>query len=141
MPNQKLPLKNYVPPINIKLSALWASLMFLYIYADYFMLFMKGHILKMNDGIMGPLGPATPQIMLGVSVLMIIPSLMIAACIILPPKINRIVNILFGVIYTLVIFAAAYGDDTPFWILFSVIEMAITLAICYFAFKWPRETQ
>jgi hypothetical protein len=55
---------------RLKLAALWASLMFLYIYADYFMLYTGNTIKNMMNGIMGPLGPANDKIMIGVSILM-----------------------------------------------------------------------
>jgi len=40
--------------VKIKLSALWAAMMLLYIYADIFSLFRPGQIEKMTKGLMGP---------------------------------------------------------------------------------------
>ena len=45
---QKLPQKNALEDINLnvklKIAALWISFMFLYIYVDYFHLYMPGSI-------------------------------------------------------------------------------------------------
>ena len=75
-------LFEYNAPVQIKIAALWASLMSCFIYCDYFGLYEKGAIMKMNEGFMGPLGQVTPQIMLGVSSMMAIPSVMICLSVI-----------------------------------------------------------
>ena len=40
-------LQEFPVPVNIKLALLWASLMFLYIYNDYFSMYLPGVIEKM----------------------------------------------------------------------------------------------
>ena len=68
------------------LSGLWASTMFCYIYADFFGLFRRGRMASMNEGMILPLGEATPTVLLAVSVMMAIPSLMVALTLILPAR-------------------------------------------------------
>ena len=63
--------------IRQKLSALWASVMLCYVYGDFFGLFSPGKLMRMNAGEFGPLGQATPAVLVGVSVMMAIPALMI----------------------------------------------------------------
>ena len=41
-------------PVKMKLSALWAALMFLYIYADFFSLHKPGQMEVVMAGRMGP---------------------------------------------------------------------------------------
>ncbi|HEX7679119.1 MAG TPA: hypothetical protein VF713_13395, partial [Thermoanaerobaculia bacterium] len=55
----RTPLEDVRIDVKIKLSALWASVMFCYIYADYFGLYVPGALQKMLNGRMGPLGPTT----------------------------------------------------------------------------------
>src|SRR6185436_18831579 len=62
---------------KIKLAVLWTSVMFCYIYADYFGLFAPGVLWKMNQGQIPPLGRATDTVLIGVSLMMAIPALMI----------------------------------------------------------------
>jgi hypothetical protein len=63
--------------VKLKISALWVSVMFCYIYADYFGLYVPGALQKMLEGKMGPLGPTTQGVLGGTSVMMAIPSVMI----------------------------------------------------------------
>jgi hypothetical protein len=71
--------------VQMKLSALWAALMFLYIYADIFSLFKPGHIDRMTEGLMGPF-PVTQGSLLGFSVLMVIPAVMVFLSLALQPR-------------------------------------------------------
>ena len=64
--------------VKVKISALWASLMFCYIYGDYFGLYKPGTLQDMLTGKMGPLGPTTQGILLGTSAMMAIPSVMVS---------------------------------------------------------------
>ena len=51
-------------PTRYKLSAMWASVMFCYIYVDYFELYVPGKLQGMLDGKIVPLGPVTQGILL-----------------------------------------------------------------------------
>jgi hypothetical protein len=75
--------------VKLKLSALWTSLMFCYVYGDYFGLYKPGKLQKMLNGDMGTLGAITQGVLLGTSVLMTIPSLMIALSLLLPASASR----------------------------------------------------
>lgn len=124
--------------VQIKISALWASLMSCFIYCDYFGLYEKGAIMKMNEGLMGPLGQVTPQVMLGVSTMMAIPSVMIGLSVILKSQISRILNIIFPICYVAIMVASSIGS-AQFYMFFATIEIFILLGILYFAVKWPKQ--
>ncbi len=49
--------------VKIKLAALWTSVMFCCIYADYFGLYRTGTLQGMLQGRMSPLGPATQGVL------------------------------------------------------------------------------
>lgn len=120
---------------EIKLAALWASLVGCYIYCDFFGLFVKGAILKMNDGMMGPLGVATPQVLIGVSIMMAIPCLMIAMSVILPNKLAKILNLVFAACFIIIQGLTIPGSE-PFYILFSIIEIGLLCTVFYLSLKW-----
>ncbi|HEX9460515.1 MAG TPA: DUF6326 family protein [Thermoanaerobaculia bacterium] len=122
--------------VKIKLSALWASVMFCYIYADYFGLYVPGALQKMLNGRMGPLGPTTQGVLLGTSVVMAIPSLMVFLSVALKPNLNRWLNIIVGVLYTVIILITMW--QWAFYVLFGVIEVALTGLVVWYAWKWPR---
>lgn len=120
--------------VRIKLSALWASVMVCYIYADYFRLWEPGHLGDMAGGesFLSTQGGA-----LAASALMAIPSVMIFLPLVLPTRINRWVNIVLGVAYTVVIVVGMPGAWL-FYIFFNVIEIALTLTVVLMAWRGSR---
>lgn len=121
---------------KIKLAALWASVMSCYIYADYFDLFMPGALAKMNQG-MTPIGPATDTLMIGISLMLALPSLMIFLSVALPARVNRILNITMGAVYSAIIAVTNLGGPA-FMIFYGAVEIALTLLVIYYAWTWPR---
>ncbi len=125
--------------VKLKLSALWITLMLLYIYADIFSLFRPGTIESMSAGRMGPF-PATQGSLFAAALLMVIPAVMVALSITLKRAVNRWVNIILGALYTLVGIGTLLGEVWAYYILFVVLEMALTCLIAWTAWKW-RDTQ
>jgi hypothetical protein len=132
-------LEDFRPPTTLKLSALWAATMFCYIYGDYFGLFIPPTLVEMGNGIMGPLGRATPGVLIGVSVMMAVPSLMVALVLFLPPRLCKWLCVVLGAAYTLIM-AISMPGSAPFYQLLGVVEMALTLAIVVVALRWPKAT-
>lgn len=133
-------LEEYRAPAKVKLAALWASTMFCYIYGDYFGLYVAGTLADMNHGSMGPLGHATPGVLTSVSLMMAIPSLMVALSLLLPASICRWACIVLGLCYTAIMAVSLPGSE-PFYMMLAAIEMALTLAITVVAIRWPREVR
>src|SRR5690348_5622485 len=79
--------------VRMKLSALWASMMLLYIYADILSLYKPGQIDEMLDGRMGPF-PATQGSLLTAAILLIIPAVMVFLSLTLKPAVDRWTNII-----------------------------------------------
>lgn len=129
-------LEEYRAPAKVKLSALWASTMFCYIYGDYFGLYVVGTLADMNHGNMGPLGHATPGVLTGVSLMMAVPSLMVALSLLLPARVCRWACIVLGVFHT-AIMAISLPDSEPFYKALAMIEMALTMTITVIAIRWP----
>lgn len=129
--------ENFKVPVNLKLSALWASVMFLYIYADYFQLYTPGKLEEMAKGVIGPF-KVTDDVMLGVSAIMVVPSVMIFLSLALPPVLSRWINVVLGLAYSAIVFMTMRGAE-PFWILFGVVEIVLTLLIVWYALSWPKQ--
>lgn len=129
-------LQGFTPPVQLKLAMLWASVVFCYIYGDYFGLYVPGTLQSMLDGRMGPLGPTTQNVLLGTTVLMAIPCLMPIACLVLRPGWNRVANLLFGLVYSVVMALTLVGA-WRFYQLLGAVEILLTLAVCGYAWKWP----
>jgi Family of unknown function (DUF6326) len=134
---EKTSLTDVPTPIRQKLSVLWASVMFCFLYADFFGLFQRGRVMEMNEGLIGPLGAATPEILLAVSAMMAIPSTMVCLSLLLPPMLCRWANIVFGLLYIGIMILTSL-DAAPFYIFFAAVEIAMMLAIVVMAMRWPR---
>lgn len=135
------PLQDFKVPVKLKLSALWASVMFCYIYCDYFTLFMPGHIQSLMDGQSG-VGQTTPVKLLLFAVMMSIPSTMVFLTLALKPVASRWANFSFGIVYTIImvlIVTTSTGEWLMFYTYMGVVEIILTLAIVWNAWKWPRE--
>lgn len=120
--------------IRVRLAGAWTSLMFCYIYADYFALFAPGKVAEMNRGIIAPLGRASDPIMIFVSAMMALPSLMIFLSLVLPHSTARWLNLAVAAVYAAII--AMIMRDSAVLLFFGVIEIGLTLAIAALAWRW-----
>lgn len=125
--------------IKIKLAALWTSLMFCYVYGDFFSLFVPGRIQHLMDGNSGA-GETTPITLLLYAALLSLPALMILLSVILKARPNRILNITLGIFYTLVmimVVITSLGEWMIFYTFLGVVEIILTCTIVWQAIKWP----
>ena len=122
--------------IKIKLSALWVSIMFIYLYVDVFGFYKPGVI---EDAIAGKVWTfqITQVWLLGVIILMTIPSLMVFLSLVLPVKANRWTNIIVGILYIVVTLGMTIGESYAFYIFGSIVEAVLLLLIVVYAWKWP----
>ena len=130
-------LSEYEINIKIKLSALWASVMSLYIYCDYFELYTPNKLQSMIDGTTR-FGSGDQGVLLGLSAIVLVTSLMICLSILLPAAINRVLNILVGLIMTLMLGFLAYVAGWYFYKMYAAVESLLTLLIAWLAWKWPK---
>ena len=123
--------------VKLKLSALWAAVMFCYIYGDYFGLYAPGKLAEILAGKMEPLGPATQGVLVGVAIMMVVPSIMVFLSLVLPPALNRWANIVLGAAYTAIMLMTIPGA-WAFYILLGIIEVVLTALIVWYAWNWPK---
>ena len=123
--------------VKLKLSALWASLMFCYIYGDYFGLYVPGQLKGMLAG-QGPIGPVSQSTLVITSILLAVPGVMVFLSLVLPPTVNRWLNIVLGAFYIVVMLLTMPGAWS-FYILLGVIEIAIGGLTIWYAWSWPKQ--
>lgn len=131
------PLECFRAPTGLTLALAWASLMSLYIYNDYFSMYVPGTIASMASGHLGPLGPATSGVLVAGSMLLAFPAMMIVLSVVLPAPGSRWLNVVGGVVYTIVEGATFRGPELFFKIVVA-LEMALTVFIVWQALHWPR---
>ena len=132
-------LEDFKINIKIKLALLWISVTFLYIYGDYFELYVPN---KLSGIIDGNSNLDSPINLFLASLLLAIPSLMICLSILLKPVVNKWLNIVFGVFFTAIMLLIAIVSIEPwrtFYVFYAIVESVLTSLIVYTAFKWPKK--
>ena len=123
---------------KLKLSLLWVSTVFCYIYCDYFELYVPGKLQGMLQGNIGPLGAVTQNALMGTSLLLAVPSLLIFLSVALSPRLSRLLNVVFGVLYTLMMALLAFQAGWYFYKFFASVEAVLTALIVWYAWTWPK---
>jgi hypothetical protein len=123
--------------VRLKLSALWSSVMFCYIYGDYFGLYVPGKIqgLLSNENMLN-----NPVKLFIAAFLLAIPALMVFLSLMLKPKLCRALNIGVGVFFTLftLLVGIASISGSIFYVFYSFLESILTSVIVFMALKWPK---
>ena len=120
-----------------KLATLWASFMFLYIYVDYFSLYMPG---KIEDIVKGRVFvfDITQGFLLTALASVTIPALMIFLSVALPAKGNRWANIIIAAVYIPYTLFNLAGEAWMHMLFGAVVEVVLLCIIICYAWKWPR---
>ncbi len=125
--------------VKIKLSALWASVMFLFVYVDIMGKYEPGHL---EDAIAGKIAgfQITQGWLLGVTIMMAIPSLMAFLSVALKPNVNRWVNIVVAIFKIIVVVGSLFiGVPWGYYIFGSILELFLLSLIIWNAVKWPKQ--
>jgi hypothetical protein len=125
-------------PVRAKLTAAWTSLMFLYIYVDYFALYKPGVIEDMLVGVAWEFDINQAFVVIGLT-LMAIPILMIPLSATLPARANRATNLVVASLYIPVSMFNAVGESWTFFYGLSIgLEVLLLAFILRSARTWPR---
>lgn len=131
------PLADMKVSVRVKLSALWAALMFCYIYGDYFGLYVPGKLSGMIAG-EGPIGAINQGSLVSTSALLALPGLMVFLSLVLPAAICRWGNIGLSLFY-IAVMALTMSGAWNFYIMLGVVEITIGLLAVWYAWNWPRQ--
>jgi hypothetical protein len=123
--------------VRVKLAALWTSFMFLYIYVDYFHLYMPGALEDLLAGRVFEFDITQAFIIAGL-VSVSIPAIMIFLSIGLPAKISRMTNIILASIYIPYTLFNLVGGSWPHMWYGAAVEVALLVLIIRSARKWPK---
>src|SRR5215208_7798782 len=115
-------------PVNVrvKISGLGASMLFVFAYVDLFSLYRPDFRADLEAGEIEGF-TIDGSFLLGTTVYVVVPSLMVFVALVLRPRVDRIANIALAVLYALTIVAGAVGEWS-YYILGSAIEMALLAA-------------
>ncbi|UKB85160.1 DUF6326 family protein [Chryseobacterium sp. MEBOG06] len=126
--------------VNVKiiLAGLWASVTLCYLYGDYFELYTPGKAWGLLEGenLLN-----SPLKLLTASAILAIPAAMVFLSLILKPVINRFLNIVFGIFFTLIMLfigISSFSDWYLFYIFLAALECIITIMIVKYAWQWKK---
>lgn len=134
------PLADTPVPVRLKISALWVSVMFLYVYVDIFGFFKPGTIEDILVGRVWVLD-ITPAFVLGALVLMTVPSLMIFLSLALPARQARWTNIVAASVYIPVSIFNLIGDSWSYMFFGAAVETALLALVIWYAWTWSRQVE
>ena len=121
-----------------KLSTLWIFVALNYLYCDVVGLMDRGLLRQFLAGEVDGI-PLTQGFLLGAAILVEIPIAMVFLSRFLTYRANRWANILAGSVMTVVQFSTLFfGTSTIYYVFFSIIEIATTVLIVWFAWNWRK---
>lgn len=125
--------------VKVVLSGLWVTMLFVFAYVDIFG-FWRADVI--NGALAGKVPGTGYEIsdtfLVYTTIYILIPSLMVLFSLITPAKINRRANIVVSLIYAASVIAGAIGESWNYYIVGSVVEVVLLLAIGRVAWTWPR---
>jgi hypothetical protein len=124
--------------IKIRLAAAWAALIAFYIYADFLSLYRPGQLDEIRGGVMGPFDVSQATLLVA-SVIVMIPAAMIVLSLLLPAGVNRSLNLVLAIVYTLVNISNLVGENWAYYYLFGIAEIAITVHIFFTSWRWRTQ--
>lgn len=134
--NSQNALDDFNVTVKLKLASLWASFMFLYIYVDYFALYMPG---KTEDILNGKVFvfDITQGFLLAALASVTIPAFMIFLSVALPAQVNRLANIIIATVYIPYSLFNLVGEAWAHMVFSAAVEVIILCLIIRYAWKWP----
>jgi hypothetical protein len=119
--------------VRIKISALWTAMMFVFAYVDLFSLYRPDVRADLEAGQISVF-TINQTFLLFTTAYIAIPALMVFGTLALRPA-----NISLSVLYAVTIVGASIGEGNYYYYLLgSVLEVALLAATAYYAWTWPK---
>lgn len=125
--------------VKVRLAALWASFMFLYLYVDYFHLYMPGSMENILAGRVFVFD-ITQVFLLTALASVSIPAIMIFLSVALSAKANRWTNMIVAVVYIPYTLFNLAGEAWMHMVFGAMVEVVLLLLIIRYARKWRVST-
>jgi hypothetical protein len=124
--------------VKVVLCALWVAMLFVFAYVDIFGFYRADVLDAALDGEVATTGFTVDQMFLTFTlVYILIPTLMVVVSLLLRPRVNRIINLAVSLVYLISIIVSCIGETWAYYILGSIIEALLLVAIARAAWTWP----
>jgi hypothetical protein len=124
--------------IRLRLSALWVAMLFVFAYVDLFALYRPDVRAALENGKIFVFD-VSQTALLGMTLYIIIPSLMVYLTLVMGRHLSRIVNMTVAAIYSLTIVGGAVGEWS-YYVLGSIVEVLLLAVVIHHAWTWPKNT-
>jgi hypothetical protein len=125
--------------VKFKLSALWVTLMFFYLYADVLTFYQPGALEEIIAGEIGGI-QINQAFSITAAIVMAIPSVMVFLSLTLKAKANRWTNIISGIYSAVVLLTAnLLVPGVTYGIFYGIVEAVLIALIIGYAWKWPKQ--
>jgi len=124
--------------IKIKLAALWIVFMFLYVYTDFYKLYLPGKIQAIISGEIDGFDVTQMSLFL-IAIVTIIPACMAYLSLVINGKCNRLLNIIFGIFHLAIGIVNIVGTTWHFYMFYGALLILVAILIILTAWKWPVE--
>ncbi|MBP9099384.1 MAG: hypothetical protein KBF74_11255 [Ferruginibacter sp.] len=125
--------------VKLKIALLWVSVTLCYLYGDYFELYIPQ---KAAGLISGQNLLDSPLKLFAASVLLAIPAVMVFLSVVLKARLNRWLNLILGIFFTLIMLLIAINSFTAwraFYVFLALVESTLTALITWYAFTWSAK--
>ena len=122
--------------VRIKMSALWASMLFVFAYVDLFSLYRPDVRADIEAGRLSGF-TINQTFLLITTAYVVLPALMVFLSLVLPARISRMTNLVLAVGYALTIVGGAVGESNVYYLLGSAVEVVLLAGIAFYAWTWP----
>lgn len=124
--------------VRIRLAALWTATMMIFAYVDLFSLYRPDFRAALDQGQVFVFDVGEP-FLLGVTIYVMIPSLMIFLSLVMTRRISRIVNITLASLYAITIVGGAIGEWS-YYVLGSAVEAILLALVIRISIGWRATT-
>lgn len=125
--------------MKVVLCGLWISMLFVFAYVDIFG-FWRADVINgaLAGKVPGPGFAINQTFLVFTTIYILVPSLMVVVSLLAPARTNRTTNILVSLTYLASVAVSVVGETWIYFVLGSVVEAMLLLAIARVAWTWPR---
>lgn len=136
--NRTANLQDTKVDVKVVLCGLWVSMLFVFAYVDIFG-FWRADVINgaLTGKVPGPDFEINQTFLALTTVYILIPSLMVVVSLLAPARMNRTANIVVSLLYAASVVVSMVGETWVYYILGSVVEAMLLLAIARVAWTWP----
>jgi hypothetical protein len=132
------PYEAFPVNVRVKISALWTSMLFVFAYVDLFGFFRADFRAEVAGGTVSGVSVGEP-FLLGITGYVVVPALMVFLTLVLPARLDRIVNVALAGLYALTCAGSAVGEWW-YYLLGTGVELVLLAAVAYYAWTWGAPT-